>query len=94
MLKIDGDSLKPEIHKAHSGTRERHAAMKDAHLVLLATQTGKVVFSLDDAARALFAQVPEAGGVMWANPCKDADLPHWIESNMPVRRHLQLRKRG
>jgi hypothetical protein len=56
---------------------EEKAARKDLHLVLAAREQAAVILSRDDAARSLFARLPELAQLGWAQLTAD-DVEAWL----------------
>lgn len=68
--------------------RDRAAMLDDAHLVRAAICTDKIIISLDDAAKGLFARasanLSELRRIMWASPVGMSDTPSWLSRGAPT----------
>lgn len=76
--------------------QERDAMHKDFHLIEAALATDKIVFSLDETARTLFAEAAQViydlGEIMWINPqtIPRTDWLAWLQAGTPLEPKYQL----
>src|SRR5712691_9172343 len=93
---VVNDELRGRVERAaaHAGNDEREAMRKDFLLIEAALATDRIVISLDDTARGLFAvaarSVGELRNVAWVNPDKTEEQSVlWLENGAkPEKRRL------
>lgn len=88
-------ALRDEIDGAAANERDRLAMSKDAHLIEAARATDRIVSSLDDTVRRLFAEaaphVRALRPIVWANPGREVEsCPTWLEAGAPPDKHRRL----
>lgn len=81
---LDND-LRGRIERVASSERATEAIRKDLHLIEAAMATDRVVISLDDTARGLFAMTAQGVGelrhVAWVDPNRAEEQPIlWLEN--------------
>ena len=89
------DELRNKIACAASSDGDREAIKKDIHLIEAAMATDRIVVSLDETARVLFAAVAPSVGelrnVVWINPAQIAQQPiPWLENGAKAERERLL----
>ena len=71
-----------DLGRVPAAPAEAVAMTQDIHLVKAAIRTDRILVSLDDEARRLFAAassvVPVLQPVMWVNPKEEADAAAWV----------------
>ncbi len=91
----ENGALREAIEKAAMNTRGRDAMLKDTHLIEAAQATDRVVASLDDTVRSLFAgaatRVRVLRAVAWVNPGDQLEgAVAWLEDRAAVEQHRLL----
>ena len=84
---VVNDELRGRVERAaaHAGNDEREAMRKDFLLIEAAIATDRIVISLDDTAKGLFAvaarSVGELKNIAWVNPGQAEEQPIlWLEN--------------
>ncbi|MEK7729699.1 MAG: hypothetical protein AAB354_14935 [candidate division KSB1 bacterium] len=88
-------NLRTRITQAAVGDKESAAMLKDIHLLEAAQATDRIVVSLDETVRKLFAQaarrIGELKSITWVNPDESEEKPiAWLEQKMRQDKSRQL----
>ncbi len=91
--------LRQKVEDTSTAQAERDAMRKDCHLLEAALAADKIILSLDDTVRSLFAtasqHVGELHEIMWSNPdILEEGTVTWLENGAKVERQRLLRRRG
>jgi hypothetical protein len=87
--------LREELRRSTTSERDCDAMLKDAPLIEAALRTDRLVVSLDETVRSLFARAAEQVRVLdsiaWVNPDKTKDQTiSWLEANAERERSRLL----
>jgi hypothetical protein len=89
------DEVAVDLECVHASSADKKLMAEDLDVLRAAMRTDKIVISLDDEVRELFAaaavQLPAVGSVMWANPKEEADPGRWIRMGAPTQERRLLR---
>jgi len=92
----ENDTLLDKITTATNDPDEVEVMQKDFHLLQAALETDKIVISLDQTVRNLFAnasqQVGEIRIIIWVNPertLEEQPIP-WLKNGAPAETHRRL----
>jgi len=92
-----GRSLDKDIETFATTTKKKDAMLKDAHLLIAAMESDRIVVSKDDNARKFFSElsesVKEIGEVAWVNPVSaEADTIAWLKAGAKNEKKRRLSK--
>lgn len=89
------DALREKIECSKAEEKEKEAMVKDIPLIEAAMEADKIVASLDETVRELFADtsngITELKGIVWINPSKSEENPiEWLETGAKNEKKRQL----